>query len=78
MIADGLDALEAYHSEHDVHLTARYVAVAERLGLAVTGGSDYHADDTHGAVQLGHVALPKEAFDELVRLKPDLAARPPS
>jgi 3',5'-nucleoside bisphosphate phosphatase len=69
-IACGLNALEAYHSEHDAVCTARYLAMAERLGVAVTGGSDYHADDTHGAVQLGGVALPRDAYERLVRLKP--------
>jgi predicted metal-dependent phosphoesterase TrpH len=69
-VGSGLDALEAYHSEHDAVRTARYLAMAERLGVAVTGGSDYHADDTHGAGQLGRVALPPDAYERLVRLNP--------
>jgi hypothetical protein len=34
----------------------------------VSGGSDYHADPSHGAAGPGSVSLPREAFDRLVRL----------
>jgi predicted metal-dependent phosphoesterase TrpH len=64
----GLDAIEAYHSNHDAAATARYSALAERLGLAVSGGSDYHADESHGAPHPGSVSLPRARFDQLRRL----------
>lgn len=38
----GLDAIEAYHSEHSQADTRRCVDLAARHGLALTGGSDYH------------------------------------
>ena len=63
----GLDALEAYHTDHDAFMTAAYVSIAARFSLAVSGGSDYHADDSHGAATLGAVSLPTEHFDRLVR-----------
>ena len=66
----GLDALEAYHSNHDAERTRHYLALAGRLGLGVSGGSDYHADETHGAITPGSVSLPRPAYDALVRLKP--------
>lgn len=69
--AAGLDALEAYHSEHDQPATDRYLAMAARLDLCVTGGSDYHADESHGSASPGSVTLPREAFEKLVRLKAD-------
>jgi predicted metal-dependent phosphoesterase TrpH len=62
----GLDAIEAYHTDHDAQTTARYVALAERLGLGVSGGSDYHADHEHGGGP-GSVSLPREAFELLKR-----------
>ncbi len=68
--AAGLDALEAYHSGHDLSATDRYLSLAARLGLRVTGGSDYHADEAHGAGP-GSVSLPPEAYAKLVRLKVD-------
>jgi predicted metal-dependent phosphoesterase TrpH len=62
----GLDALEAYHSEHIVDDRARYVTIARRLGLAVSGGSDFHGD-SHGPPEPGAVALPPDEFDHLRR-----------
>ncbi len=38
----GLDGIEAYYSQHSPAQTAGFLALAERLGLVVTGGSDFH------------------------------------
>jgi predicted metal-dependent phosphoesterase TrpH len=75
MAAEGLDALEAHHSEHDGAATARYLAMAAALGLAVSGGSDFHGDPSHGPREPGAVALPREAYETLIRLKADAAPR---
>lgn len=40
----GLDALEAYHSEHDAGDVRLCVELAERYHLQITGGSDYHGE----------------------------------
>jgi predicted metal-dependent phosphoesterase TrpH len=55
----GLDAIEAYHSEHTADDTERYLAMAATLGLAVTGGSDFHGDPRQTHVVLGRVTLPE-------------------
>ena len=62
--AAGLDALEAYHSDHDEADTARYLDMADRLGLKVSGGSDFHGDESHGPGGPGS-RLPRERFDQL-------------
>jgi predicted metal-dependent phosphoesterase TrpH len=59
----GVDALEAYHADHDADATLRYLKIAERMGLAVTGGTDYHADESHGAAAPGRVSLPRAHYD---------------
>jgi 3',5'-nucleoside bisphosphate phosphatase len=64
-VSAGLDAIEAYHTNHDEQATGRYRSIAHRSGLAVSGGSDYHADESHGAAHPGSVALPPDAFDQL-------------
>jgi predicted metal-dependent phosphoesterase TrpH len=64
----GLDALEAYHSEQDVWTTRRYVEKAKALGLAVSGGSDFHGE-SHGPAQPGSVSLPRADFERLARVK---------
>ena len=60
----GMDAIEAYHSKHKADDTVRYLTFADRLGLAVSGGSDYHADPT-APIQVGSATLPRELFDAL-------------
>jgi predicted metal-dependent phosphoesterase TrpH len=60
----GLDAVEVYHSDHDELARERYAALAERLGLLLTGGSDYHGDPAHG-IALGAVTLPAREWERL-------------
>ncbi|MFP3938536.1 MAG: PHP domain-containing protein [Phycisphaerae bacterium] len=38
----GLNGIEAYHSDHSPRRTRLYMRLAERLGLFVSGGSDFH------------------------------------
>lgn len=40
--AAGLAGLEVHHRDHDAHQLARLTALAEELGLLITGSSDYH------------------------------------
>jgi predicted metal-dependent phosphoesterase TrpH len=68
MIADGLDALEVYHSDHSVGDVVRYQGLADRHGVMVTGGSDYHGPGSGRTTGLGEVGLPPAAFDRLVAL----------
>jgi hypothetical protein len=61
----GLAALEAYHCAHDESARQRYVALARRHGLAISGGSDYHGEGVRRAEFFGRVVLPSEEFAEL-------------
>ena len=65
LVARGLDALEARHSDHDAGTEARYRAMAAALGVATTGGSDYHGDVGKRAACLGAVVMPSADFDAL-------------
>ena len=69
--ASGLDAIEAFHSDHgraDVH---RYLAIAAKYGLKVTGGSDFHGANkplvSLGTGINGNLAVPITLLDELAR-----------
>ncbi|HVC18945.1 MAG TPA: PHP domain-containing protein [Vicinamibacterales bacterium] len=77
LVDAGLGALEAYHSEHGTATTTRYLAMARDLGLAVSGGSDFHGGGAHGVDAPGAVTLPPEHFARLATRagRPDLAAR---
>ena len=48
----GLNAIEAYHSDHGPAETELYLSLAAKYGLLVTGGSDFHGDVKPG-VRLG-------------------------
>lgn len=66
LVNAGLDAIEAYHTEHDAGTTARYVELARRDGVLLSGGSDYHGDDAHGASGPGAVSLPRDDYERLM------------
>lgn len=53
----GLDALEARHSDHPADVEVHYRAMAAELSLSVSGGSDFHGDDTANGRSLGVVTL---------------------
>lgn len=65
----GMLGLEIRHSDHDAAAVARYGALAERLGLLMTGGSDYHGSykpDIHlGTGKFGNVKVPAEWLERL-------------
>jgi 3',5'-nucleoside bisphosphate phosphatase len=63
--AAGLDAIEVWHSDHSPEQQDYYAALADRLGLARSGGSDYHGDGLHRACRLGGVQLPAAEFARL-------------
>jgi predicted metal-dependent phosphoesterase TrpH len=58
----GLDAIEAYHTDHSPEDTARYLALARQLGLSVTGGSDFHGFRSEHSNGFGTVCLPDPDF----------------
>jgi len=60
----GLNAIEAYHSDHTPEDTALYLDLANRYGLQVTGGSDFHGD-VKPDVKLGKLQVPDDLLDRL-------------
>jgi predicted metal-dependent phosphoesterase TrpH len=59
--AAGLDGIEAFYAAYDPRTRARWIAVADQLGLVCTGGSDSHGDEPLG------VDLPPDRGDALAR-----------
>jgi predicted metal-dependent phosphoesterase TrpH len=72
MIGAGLTAVEAFHSEHDAVTTEHYLAFAERSGIVVSGGSDYHGEKERRKAAFGTIGLPQDRFE---RLKARVAKR---
>jgi predicted metal-dependent phosphoesterase TrpH len=65
LVEAGLPALEAFHSDHDPQTTEHYLALAERYGLLVSGGSDYHGEPVRRRSAFGKIGLPLEHFERL-------------
>jgi 3',5'-nucleoside bisphosphate phosphatase len=68
LAAAGLGGIEAYYAEYDRSLREHLAALAHSLGLAATGGSDYHGTFKTGLLVgtgYGDLAVPDEAVDEL-------------
>jgi len=61
LVAAGLDGIECFHTKHSTTMSERYLEIAEKHSLLVTGGSDCHgfskARPLIGTVKLpyGHV-----------------------
>ena len=62
----GLAALEAFHSDHDSSTTEHYLTLAERHGIVVSGGSDYHGEKERRQAAFGTVGLPPGLFERLL------------
>lgn len=70
----GLDGLEVYYPTHSPRIKKRLRALADRFGLLLTGGSDYHGDVRPGTTLAGrgNILVPAELLD---RMKERQAAR---
>jgi len=64
LVDAGLGGIEAYHASHDPITAARYSKLASRLGLIVTGGSDYHGSSREGG-DMGCASAPEGALTDL-------------
>ncbi|MGN9764739.1 PHP domain-containing protein [Micromonospora sp. SD12] len=64
LAAIGLAGLEADHEDHSPAERAHVRALADELGLLVTGSSDFHG--THKTVRLGAFTTDPEAYERIV------------
>ncbi len=56
----GLDCVEVRHPSHAPAIEQRLLRIAERLGLGITGGSDWHGESEYGEshAPLGGMRVP--------------------
>ncbi|HXF82219.1 MAG TPA: PHP domain-containing protein [bacterium] len=74
LVRAGLEGIEVYYPDHTPAMVERLLAVADRLGLLVTGGTDFHGGDLATAVGLGSQYVPEEV---VARLKARAAQKRP-
>ena len=75
LCAAGLNAIEAYHSDHSPAETEVFLALAGRYHLLITGGSDFHGESVKPGVRLGsgcdsNLRVPPEVLDHLRNAAP--------
>lgn len=65
----GLKGIEVYYSEHTQDLITRYAEIANRHGLLMTGGTDFHGSTKPG-VQMGsgkgNLCIPYELYEKVI------------
>ncbi len=64
LIEEGLQAIEAYHIEHNQGRTQHYLHLAKKYNLLISGGSDCHGIGK-GFPLLGLVKVPYEVLERL-------------
>lgn len=70
LISYGLRGIEAYHRKHSPAVVEHYSTLAEKYGLIITGGSDFHAPSVnHGSILMGKNFVPSWVYDELIKEK---------
>jgi hypothetical protein len=65
LAAAGLDGLEVYYPEHTPAQVEHYAALARRLGLLVTGGTDFHGGEAASRGRLGSQYVPESVAPAL-------------
>jgi len=64
--AAGLVGIEAYYDGYTAEEINRLIKLAEKHGLIVTGGSDYHGIDASTETMIGGVDVPIESAGQLI------------
>lgn len=60
-IREGLQGIEAYHTEHPSNIERHYLRIAKKHHLAFTGGSDFHSFH-HNKSEIGSPSVPYSAI----------------
>jgi predicted metal-dependent phosphoesterase TrpH len=74
LVDAGLDGIECFHTKHSTVMAERYMEMADKFHLLITGGSDCHGFSKNRPL-IGTVRLP---YEHVERLKAKMAARKPA
>lgn len=72
----GADGIETYYKHYDPATVAAHAALAARLGMAASGGSDYHGLGNPDNREIGDIPFPDERVVEFVSFIEQNAACP--
>jgi hypothetical protein len=68
LVKAGMDGIECFHTKHSTVMSERYLEIAEKYELLVTGGSDCHGFSKKQPL-IGTVKLPYEHVEKLFAAK---------
>ena len=68
----GMEGIEAFYPQHDTVDTQRYVDMAERRHLLVTGGSDFHGFASRYPQELGIFTVEDSFAEKLYKPRMNL------
>ena len=71
LVDAGLDGIECFHTKHSTATSERYLEIAEKFNLLITGGSDCHGF-SKGKPLIGGIKLP---YEHVEKMKQVVAAR---
>jgi predicted metal-dependent phosphoesterase TrpH len=71
LVEAGLDGIECFHTKHSPALSERYLEIAEKFNLLVTGGSDCHGF-SKGKPLIGGIKL---TYEHVEKMKQAAAAK---
>ncbi len=71
-----LDGVEVWHTRNTPQLTEMLQGFAQRYGLLMTGGSDFHGAYTSVPAQVGACVTPDEQLDKLYEIKAKMLGKP--
>lgn len=66
LAAWGIDGIETYYKHYDKATVSAHAELARRLGLATSGGSDYHGLGNPDDREIGDIPFPDEQVDNFV------------
>lgn len=73
IINDGIDGLEVYYPERDGSQQEHYKTIAEKHGLLLTGGSDFHGE-LKKHISIGIVKIPYILVEKLKAARANMAS----
>jgi len=74
LVSAGIKGLEVYHTDHSSADTDRYLKLAEKYSLLVTGGSDCHGLKK-GSILMGRVRVSRDTVEKIRKESEKIRAR---
>lgn len=69
LVADGMEGIEVHYSTHSPSQVKRYLDIADRYGLLITGGSDYHGSMKGETVSVGDFGIDGKLYEKLLEYR---------